>query len=242
MCPVGILLPPTNGGRMTDEDAFLRKLLDNPADDVVRLVYADWLEERDEAAKAEFLRLEAEIATAKKARQARIKVRLQQLAATLDTSWLPIVSKIAIDRCGQVKQIRAFQIAQLIARIGSSPRPLESAEPKFEFECPRQWENLRPTANPRVRCCDGCRENVFYCDTILVARAHARKGHCVAVDLGIIRKKDDLGPPPTNQPPVMVGRLLPQQYEQRAAQIKAAQNFDPVSEKREQAKRRDDPV
>ena len=33
-----------------DEDAFLRKILENPADDVTRLVYADWLQEREEGA------------------------------------------------------------------------------------------------------------------------------------------------------------------------------------------------
>lgn len=42
---------------MTDEDAFLAALAENPADDVRRLVYADWLEERGEAEKANYLRL-----------------------------------------------------------------------------------------------------------------------------------------------------------------------------------------
>jgi uncharacterized protein (TIGR02996 family) len=49
---------------MSDEDGFLRKLLEKPADDTVRLVYSDWLEERNEPLanrEAEFLRLEAEL-------------------------------------------------------------------------------------------------------------------------------------------------------------------------------------
>jgi uncharacterized protein (TIGR02996 family) len=42
---------------MTDEQAFLDALAANPADDTTRLVYADWLDDRGEAAKAEYLRL-----------------------------------------------------------------------------------------------------------------------------------------------------------------------------------------
>lgn len=225
---------------MTDEDAFLRKLLDNPADDVVRLVYADWLEEREELAKAEFLRLEAETATAKKSRQARIKVRLQQLAATLDTSWLPIVSKIAIDRCGQIKRTGLYRIAQLASRVGSAPRPpvSELTEPEFEFECPKLWENLKPTDDPAVRFCKGCRQNVHYCDTITVARQHAHQGRCVAVDLGIIRKNGDL-----DLPLRRVGRISLRELERERTRQVTARAIDPVSKKREQAKRPpDDPV
>jgi uncharacterized protein (TIGR02996 family) len=42
---------------MSEEAAFLEVLKANPADDVARLVYADWLDEHNEPAKAEYLRL-----------------------------------------------------------------------------------------------------------------------------------------------------------------------------------------
>jgi uncharacterized protein (TIGR02996 family) len=42
---------------MSDEQAFLDPLKANPADDTTRLVYADWLDDHGEAAKAEYLRL-----------------------------------------------------------------------------------------------------------------------------------------------------------------------------------------
>ena len=41
---------------MTDDQAFLDSLNQNPADDTARLVYADWLDDRNEAAKAPYLR------------------------------------------------------------------------------------------------------------------------------------------------------------------------------------------
>jgi uncharacterized protein (TIGR02996 family) len=45
---------------MTDEDAFLNAILAAPDDDLVRLVFADWLEERagpGDGNRAEFIRL-----------------------------------------------------------------------------------------------------------------------------------------------------------------------------------------
>ena len=41
---------------MSDEAAFLAALKANPADDLTRLVYADWLDEHGDASKAEYLR------------------------------------------------------------------------------------------------------------------------------------------------------------------------------------------
>jgi uncharacterized protein (TIGR02996 family) len=43
-----------------DEDAFLRAIAENPADDLPRLVYADWLDEHGHHGRAEFVRLDCE--------------------------------------------------------------------------------------------------------------------------------------------------------------------------------------
>jgi uncharacterized protein (TIGR02996 family) len=45
-----------------DEAALLAAIEANPADDLPRLVYADWLEEHGQAVRAEFIRLQCEIA------------------------------------------------------------------------------------------------------------------------------------------------------------------------------------
>jgi uncharacterized protein (TIGR02996 family) len=47
---------------MTDEEALLRAVCEEPDDDGPRLVYADWLEEHGNAARAEFIRLQCELA------------------------------------------------------------------------------------------------------------------------------------------------------------------------------------
>ena len=42
---------------MTDREALLRAIIENPEDDAPRLVYADWLDEHGEPDRAEFIRL-----------------------------------------------------------------------------------------------------------------------------------------------------------------------------------------
>src|SRR5207249_4566878 len=53
--------PPGRRVRMS-EDAFLRAVAEQPADDGPRLVYADWLEEQGDADRAAFIRAQCELA------------------------------------------------------------------------------------------------------------------------------------------------------------------------------------
>jgi uncharacterized protein (TIGR02996 family) len=166
------------------EEGFLQSVLDDPKDPAVLLVYADWLDEQGDAVsavKAEFLRLSvapAEGRQTRKRKKARRK-RLQQLAATLDTAWLAVVSRLPIEKC-QGKQAQAQSQRFSLAT--------------FNYVCDRCWEDLRTTDDRAVRFCDACQHDVHYCDTIGEARKHASAGHCIAVDLGVIRRDDDLEP------------------------------------------------
>lgn len=49
---------------MTDHDALLQAIISNPEDDLPRLVFADWLEERGRPLRAELIRVQIEIARA----------------------------------------------------------------------------------------------------------------------------------------------------------------------------------
>jgi uncharacterized protein (TIGR02996 family) len=156
---------------MSEDAAFLRTIADRPDDQVSRAVYADWLDEQGDpasAARAEFLRLEAELADLpEKARQPALVNRLRRLARRLDSAWLAVVSR----------------------------RPIENCDLRFAFQCPLQWENLTSTDDARVRFCSACQRQVYYCDSISEARSQAWHGHCVAVDVRVARKPGDLEPP-----------------------------------------------
>jgi uncharacterized protein (TIGR02996 family) len=47
---------------MSDHAGFLKAICDSPDDDVPRLVYADWLDEQGQAARAEFIRVQLALA------------------------------------------------------------------------------------------------------------------------------------------------------------------------------------
>jgi uncharacterized protein (TIGR02996 family) len=49
---------------MSDGDALLRGILECPEDDTARLVFADWLDENGQAERAEFVRVQVELARA----------------------------------------------------------------------------------------------------------------------------------------------------------------------------------
>lgn len=169
---------------MPSDADFLAKLQAEPADDTTRIVYADWLEEQGDPvsiARANFLRLTVRAAEPEgtKREQKALSKQLQHRAAALDTSWLAVVSRMPIENC-QGKRAQA-----------ESGRAMAL---QFEFLCDRRWEELAPTTNPAVRACDACQQSVHYCDTITEARRHAWQGHCIAVDLGVIRREQDLEP------------------------------------------------
>jgi uncharacterized protein (TIGR02996 family) len=66
---------------VTDDHAFLAAIVNAPEDAALRLVYADWLEERGDP-RAEFLRLAA---------TQQSPARLKSLAKQFDPEWVGLV-------------------------------------------------------------------------------------------------------------------------------------------------------
>jgi uncharacterized protein (TIGR02996 family) len=142
-------------------------------DEAARVVYADWLEERGDLARAEFLRLQQELlAMEDDGRYMAIVHRLEKLAAGIDVHWRIKVGRPVIENCMA-----------------------------YDFPCPREWGALDPTGRRTVRFCTGCERNVYYCKTIEEARDHARRGDCVCVDPVSPRRSGDLDPPRPVPPP-----------------------------------------
>jgi uncharacterized protein (TIGR02996 family) len=79
---------------MDQNAAFVQAILENPDDDGVRLVYADWLEEHDDP-RGEFIRLQIQLA--REARnlpssslvRERLEQREQDLLEKLEREWVP---------------------------------------------------------------------------------------------------------------------------------------------------------
>lgn len=160
---------------MDEEDAFLRKLREQPANDLTRLVYADWLDERgtpEATAKAEFLRLIADAELT-----GRFAGRVKQLVRQLDAGWLAVVSKLPIENC----------------HVSEDPHPdWPAMGVRIAFECPKRWEELTPTEDANERHCGECQRTVHYCHTAEELRTHATVRDCVAVALTVRRRRGDL--------------------------------------------------
>jgi uncharacterized protein (TIGR02996 family) len=81
---------------MTDE-AFLRALAEAPNDDPTRLVYADWLEERDDP-RAEFLRASVALAASDGPGRDEAHQRFLKAAVGHSPEWIVAVSLPALGR------------------------------------------------------------------------------------------------------------------------------------------------
>lgn len=154
-----------------DEGPFLQDLHAHPEDDTVRLIYADFLEERGDP-RGEFLHLEAILAAGVPApfRHQVLLTRFQELRAGIDAAWLQLVLKHSrILNCGS----------------GADEAPAL----RFTFECPNKWETLRPGGEDKaIRFCDACRRSVFFCRTATEVRKRARLGQCVAIGVDLARR------------------------------------------------------
>jgi uncharacterized protein (TIGR02996 family) len=80
---------------MTEDEAFIRAVVDNPGDDTPRLVYADWLDERDDP-RGPYLRAEHEWAAT---HDPSDRETLRQMAKGLDPVWVARVSRPPVGIC-----------------------------------------------------------------------------------------------------------------------------------------------
>ena len=167
---------------MPDDDTertFLARLHEHPADDELRGVYADWLDEHHRTDEADFLRVQKTLHAMSEddPRFAELGARLRGLGEKVRLSWRRAVGREPIERCGV----------------------------RFDLVCPKRWDALATTAAADVRFCATCGRDVHYAETIEAARLHAERGRCVAVDLTLPRAPDDLEP----RPPLLLGAIMP---------------------------------
>jgi uncharacterized protein (TIGR02996 family) len=91
--------------------------------------------------------------------------RLAKLAATIDESWRARVATVVIEGCQGVA---------------------------MKLVCPKRWDALEPTGHDGIRHCTACAQDVTYCTTIDQAQTVATARGCVAIDVLVPRKPNDL--------------------------------------------------
>jgi uncharacterized protein (TIGR02996 family) len=90
-------------------DGFLQAILDDPDDDGLRLIYADWLEEHGDP-RGEFIRVQCELARGPTGRQrTRLENREQELLRQHEKEWAQPICSLANGwtfRRGFIDQVR----------------------------------------------------------------------------------------------------------------------------------------
>jgi uncharacterized protein (TIGR02996 family) len=98
--------------------AFIDAIAENPDDDTARLVYADWLDERGDP-RAEYLRLEVELAVVTTIWQEAVESRIVELRASLDPTWIRGLSyAIILVDCQRSKMIPGIKAIRKEAGLG----------------------------------------------------------------------------------------------------------------------------
>jgi uncharacterized protein (TIGR02996 family) len=90
---------------MNCHEDFLNAIHAAPNDGALRLVYADWLDEHGESARAEYLRLENEIVALlpKDARRRELRARLGELRVSVGEDWFRQLDRTLVDVPESVK-------------------------------------------------------------------------------------------------------------------------------------------
>jgi uncharacterized protein (TIGR02996 family) len=84
---------------VTHDDVFLQSIIDSPEDDFPRLVYADWLEDQGRSERAEFIRVQVELAPLPEhdPRRAGLAYRERELLRSHGEAWAGAVVGLAED-------------------------------------------------------------------------------------------------------------------------------------------------
>src|SRR5262245_36411575 len=126
---------------MTDDEAFIRAIVDTRGDETARLVFADWLDDRSDP-RGSYLRAEAEWAGTGKKEKA-----LRALAAALDPVWVSRVSRPPVGIC-------ADKIVMSTNHDPVPPADLDAVEARLKVKLPAElralllnWNGAWPAVN-----------------------------------------------------------------------------------------------
>jgi uncharacterized protein (TIGR02996 family) len=88
---------------MSPDNPFLHALLAQPDDDTLRLAVADWFDENDDSARAEFIRVQVEIARGveERARLNLLEVRQKELLVVNEARWVESLADALDSRPGE---------------------------------------------------------------------------------------------------------------------------------------------
>lgn len=165
------------------EHGFLTELRAAPDSAPARSVYADWLEQRGQTARAEYLRSQLAAAAAKTPTEPAFlnaASRIRQLSRQVGDEWRADVGMVFVEHCPVSPNTPTYP-------------SFDDGELGLELVCPMQWEKLSPTARDGVRACGVCNKEVTFCTSYRDVVSLVHSGKCVAVELSSSKSREQPG-------------------------------------------------
>src|SRR5262245_8775489 len=127
---------------VTQEEAFIAEIAERPDDDGPRLVFADWLEDHGDPARAEFIRVQCELARIEEDDDRRIELKRRegQLLKEHSDRWTAGLEEVAdswrFDR-GLIEHLRVPRPGEWLQRVDEVVRrfPVRSIHTTDEDGC-----------------------------------------------------------------------------------------------------------
>ncbi|VTS10460.1 TIGR02996 domain-containing protein [Gemmata obscuriglobus] len=139
---------------MSEDEAFIRAIVDSPGDDTPRLVYADWLDDRADP-RGPYLRAERE------AVETGDIARLRELAAGLDPVWIARVSMPPVGVCVEHVELERRGPTVSRADIAAIESTISASFPPDYVAFLLNYNGGEVPAFPRVQTAEGEITRVF---------------------------------------------------------------------------------
>jgi uncharacterized protein (TIGR02996 family) len=132
---------------VTDDEAFIRRIVSSPGDDTPRLVYADWLDERGDP-RGGYLRAEVEWAKPWRShRRPRNKLALWKSRARMDPLWAARICRPPLGVCCDHLSLNSSRIAALEFKLDEAESVVDVAVPtqlralilNYTLGCLKDW-------------------------------------------------------------------------------------------------------
>jgi uncharacterized protein (TIGR02996 family) len=138
---------------MSDESALLRAIWDEPHDDTLRLVYADWCEEHGNAPRAEFIRTQIELTRIDEddPRRSALEQREAQLIRKHGKVWKAGLPTVVRNRSGFERGFPSPALRELVVgKFIALPADELATAPLWKFHIPpnaRKFSDLIASPN-----------------------------------------------------------------------------------------------
>lgn len=174
-------------GYSADELAFLNGMYEQPDNEFLPLVYADWLDDQGDE-RGTIVRKRHESGKTFRRRRGRDS-RVNELLREIET-WLEQTPH----HWHRTWHGDLLSIEERWAKVLNCGAPFVAQEltpaRRFAHTCENSWRSMVECGSDETRHCTNCNQQVHYCSSKDVADGLVRAGYCIAVPVEVLEQAD----------------------------------------------------